>query len=201
MSNPSHQDAGVARPPPVPLQARTTAGNPNRSVNSLLNNRNRNIAATPIPPSLQAKMAAVSARCSHRFLSSSHLPSLSPSPLPHSSTFPTPSLRVALLAVPFPSTRRRLPSGMLVFQTGPSQRRRNRLSAPRHLLLHSDALALPPSEAWLLAAWARTCRGSAGWTWVCRTLVWGVAGRTKRTSLQDACRPAPFRPHSLTSAR
>ncbi|KAI0745525.1 kinase-like domain-containing protein [Earliella scabrosa] len=62
MSNPSHQDAGVARPPPVPLQARTTAGNPNRSVNSLLNNRNRNIAATPIPPSLQAKMAAFASR-------------------------------------------------------------------------------------------------------------------------------------------
>ncbi|KAI0718964.1 kinase-like domain-containing protein [Cerioporus squamosus] len=62
MSNPSQQDGGVARPPPVPHPARTPAANPNRTVTGLLNNRNRHMGSTPIPPSLQAKMAAFASR-------------------------------------------------------------------------------------------------------------------------------------------
>ncbi|OBZ68050.1 Protein kinase wis1 [Grifola frondosa] len=63
MSNsPSQSDGAATRPPPVPIAPpRAPAMTPNRSVTGLLNNR-RNIGSTPIPPSLQAKMAALANR-------------------------------------------------------------------------------------------------------------------------------------------
>ncbi|KZV74412.1 hypothetical protein PENSPDRAFT_648045 [Peniophora sp. CONT] len=54
----------MAESRPSPLPARTAPGAPsNRNVGSLLQNRGgqRGGGATPIPPSLQAKMAAVRA--------------------------------------------------------------------------------------------------------------------------------------------
>ncbi|KAI0073372.1 kinase-like protein [Panus rudis PR-1116 ss-1] len=54
-NNISAPDGGVARPSPAP-RANTAA--PSRSVAGLLN-RNRPLAATPMPPSLQAKMSAM----------------------------------------------------------------------------------------------------------------------------------------------
>ncbi|RPD78197.1 kinase-like protein [Lentinus tigrinus ALCF2SS1-7] len=62
MSNPSQQDGGVARSSPVLIPTRNPSANPNRTVTGLLNNRNRNNTSTPIPPSLQAKMAAFASR-------------------------------------------------------------------------------------------------------------------------------------------
>ncbi|OJT13241.1 Protein kinase wis1, partial [Trametes pubescens] len=62
MSNSSQQDGGVSRPAPVPIPGRAPAANPSRSVAGLLNNRNRSMGSTPIPPSLQAKMAAFASR-------------------------------------------------------------------------------------------------------------------------------------------
>lgn len=54
----SSPDAGLASPPSLPLPQRNVQA-PNRPVSGLLSNR-RPMASTPIPPSLQAKMTAVS---------------------------------------------------------------------------------------------------------------------------------------------
>jgi mitogen-activated protein kinase kinase len=51
---PSPTDPAASRPAPVPLRHPPAA--PNRGVTGLLN---RGSGSTPIPPSLQAKMAAV----------------------------------------------------------------------------------------------------------------------------------------------
>ncbi|CDO68987.1 hypothetical protein BN946_scf184762.g3 [Trametes cinnabarina] len=60
MSNNPQQDAGLSRPGPIPISGRAPAPNPSRL--SALNNRRGNIGSTPIPPSLQAKMAALASR-------------------------------------------------------------------------------------------------------------------------------------------
>lgn len=61
MSDPAPHDvpapAPARRPPPFPQASRNPPVPPGRSVSSLL--ANRGSGATPIPPSLQAKMAAV----------------------------------------------------------------------------------------------------------------------------------------------
>ncbi|KAI9067246.1 kinase-like protein [Trametes sanguinea] len=60
MSNNPPQDGGLSRPGPIPIPGRTPSTNPSRL--SALNNRRGNVGSTPIPPSLQAKMAALASR-------------------------------------------------------------------------------------------------------------------------------------------
>lgn len=61
MSNhPPPHDRPAVRPPP-PMQPRAQSAVARSSVGGLLNSR-RPVSSTPIPPSLQAKMAAVSAQ-------------------------------------------------------------------------------------------------------------------------------------------
>ncbi|OSD04068.1 kinase-like protein [Trametes coccinea BRFM310] len=60
MSNNPPQDGALSRPGPIPIPGRTPSTNPSRL--SALNNRRGNVGSTPIPPSLQAKMAALASR-------------------------------------------------------------------------------------------------------------------------------------------
>jgi len=59
MADSQSPDATVGRPPPVPLPTRNAPATPGKSLASLLTNRAQGRGSTPIPPSLQAKMAAV----------------------------------------------------------------------------------------------------------------------------------------------
>ncbi len=154
MSNPP-QDGGIARPPPISFTARTPTATASRSVNAL---RNRTPGATPIPPSLQAKMAAVSPIRCHRFLSSPHLLP----PFTSFSTFPVrPRWRTAPHTVILSMLMQQpLRSDMSISEKG---RRPPCGPRPRAPLQHSDAPVRLLSEASPFVAWvAETYQG---WTW------------------------------------
>lgn len=206
MSNPSQQDAALARPPPVPLAARTPSANPNRTVTGL---RNRPIGSTPIPPTLQAKMAAVGT-LSHLPLSCPHLlspygilPSVS---LCLSSSFftgpsPHPSSPVVPQAAPCPS-----------MQPPPPSRTRPSVTGRCLHLLMSPSVPHPPQPAApallhsaesLVAAWASPFRSSAAWTWDSTTPAWAavVRIRIKTSNPPEGSLQAHSPPRSPTSER